>query len=114
MILGGEGIALLQLRPAGGMAFLMADTKVLADERAMAIWEIAAENLFWCVLKGEYCHSHRRSLTLKSVGGRTVQLVSIEMLRTGITLPTAFVGTFKLAIGRSATAAPASFGGLFV
>jgi hypothetical protein len=51
----GEAIALLQLRTAGGMAFAMANTQVLTDERAVTIREITAKDLFRgiCERRGE-------------------------------------------------------------
>lgn len=52
MVLSGEGVALLQLRAAGGMAFAMADTEILTHERTETIWKIAAEDLFRGVCTG--------------------------------------------------------------
>lgn len=46
-----EAIALLQLRAAGGMAFAMADAKILAHKGPVAIGEITAKDLFRGVCK---------------------------------------------------------------
>lgn len=54
MVLRREGVALLQLRAAGGMALAMADTEILADEGAVAVWKVAAEDLFGSVWEGQY------------------------------------------------------------
>lgn len=114
MVLCREGVPLLQLRAAGGMALAMADTEVLTHEGAETVWEVAAEDLFRGVWRRQYRSSHARDLReCEGSAGHTVQLMPVEMLSAGVALAAAFLGTFEFAIGGRATTAPTALGGLF-
>lgn len=71
-----ELVALLQLRTLGGVSLAVTNTEVLSHEGAVTIREVTPVDLLWGV----------------------VQLMAVQMFGTGIALPAALKGAFKLPI----------------